>query len=58
MVISNKHYILKQLIHCLFKGRYLEAAHFLFIELEKGMHGSTGDLKTRANNLPLTLFSG
>lgn len=57
MVITNKPCILKQVIRCLFKGRCLEAVHFLFIELEKGVHESTGNPKMHANSLSLCLLS-
>ena len=34
IVITNKLCIVKQVTHCLFKGNFLEAVHFLFMELE------------------------
>lgn len=56
MLILNKHCILKQLMYYLFKGRSLEALHFLFIEYEVGIYRNSGILKVHANDSHLHLL--
>lgn len=53
MLLSAVKTAFKQLKHCLFKGKWLEAVCFLLMESNTEIQGSTSNLKTQADEFSL-----